>query len=383
MMQSSQFDICIVGLKCYDLLVDKPVPKYLGGIERILVAFARTLSSAGVRVAFITFDEGQGQITEANGITIFKAHNAESGFPLVRLVHPRMTAIWRRIKRINAPVCLQMGAGVETLAAAIGAWWVGKNRTKFFFFTASNMDCESSPSFMATLHEKILYRLALKIVDAVVCQTQTQAQMMKKNYGLDSTVIPMPSEAPEAETSQVEVVHRTPKGFNLLWVGRTVKVKRLEWFLDIAEMLPEATLHIVGSANRSSEDSIEQLERAKSISNVIVHGRISDQELFALYQDAFALCCTSIVEGFPTTFLEAWKIGLPVITTFDPDDIILKSGAGRVVASPEEFVFNLNKLRDDKPMYDNISKISLNLYKERFSPSVIIKKYLQLFNINR
>jgi len=218
----------------------------------------------------------------------------------------------------------------------------------------------------------------------VICQTNTQAKMLQDNYTISSDVVPMPFEAPSQPTSvNTETFeYRLPTAeYNLLWVGRTVEVKRLEWYLDLAEKIPEATFHVVGSANKSSEYASMLLERAQSMENVILHGRVSDQELFNLYDRAFALCCTSIIEGFPTTFLESWKIGLPVVTTFDPDDIVKDSGAGFTASSIEELQEKLMILRNNQKIYIEASKKSLKLYGGTYSPDAAIEKYQRLLSL--
>ena len=62
------------------------------------------------------------------------------------------------------------------------------------------------------------------------------------------------------------------------------------------------------------------------------HGRLGRLELNRLYHQAGVLVCTSSLEGFPNTFLEAWSVGLPVLTTFDPDRIIATHHLGAVAA---------------------------------------------------
>ena len=61
--------------------------------------------------------------------------------------------------------------------------------------------------------------------------------------------------------------------------------------------------------------------------NVTLHGRVERERMPSLYQDALCLCCTSVLEGFPNTFLEAWSVGLPVVSSFDPDHLIAERGS--------------------------------------------------------
>jgi glycosyltransferase involved in cell wall biosynthesis len=57
-------------------------------------------------------------------------------------------------------------------------------------------------------------------------------------------------------------------------------------------------------------------------------GRLNREQISDLYASTALLCCTSLYEGFPNTFLEAWAFGRPVVSTFDPDDMIESNGLG-------------------------------------------------------
>jgi glycosyltransferase involved in cell wall biosynthesis len=46
-------------------------------------------------------------------------------------------------------------------------------------------------------------------------------------------------------------------------------------------------------------------------------------------KSAVALVSTSLHEGMPNTFLEAWSLGVPVLTlAFDPDGVVEREGLG-------------------------------------------------------
>lgn len=380
-MKDVQFDICIVGLKCYDSLKGVPVPKYLGGIEKVLVGLAKAMVSQGLRVAFITYDEGQPDSEQVEGVTIFKAHKADEGIRGLRFVHPRMTAVWKAMKKARASVYLQMGAGVETAVTAFGARYILSPNAKFIYCLSSDRDCSIKGGQLSFAHrvERVFYRWGLRMADVVVSQTSRQKQLLRESFAIDSTVITMPYEPGAAV--QRNSFEEVPEVVNIIWVGRIVEIKRLELLLDMAEKNPGYQFHVAGSANKTSEYAMKVLGRAEQISNVHIHGRVSDQKLQQLYQEAYVLCCTSSLEGFPTTFLEAWSRGLPVLTTFDPDSIVQKNKLGKFVQNPVDLNELLQQLVNDRNLYRKISDDAVQYYQDHFTAAAVVPKYMEVFEL--
>src|SRR5262249_54797652 len=55
------------------------------------------------------------------------------------------------------------------------------------------------------------------------------------------------------------------------------------------------------------------------------------EEVRKLIENSRVLVNTSRAEGFPNTMLEAWSMGVPVVSlTVDPGGVILREGLGRV-----------------------------------------------------
>ena len=73
------------------------------------------------------------------------------------------------------------------------------------------------------------------------------------------------------------------------------------------------------------------LAEARTLPNLVLHGAVPRERMAAMYGGAALLLCTSRYEGFPNTFIEAWSLGIPVVSTIDPDGLIAEvSGSGRI-----------------------------------------------------
>ena len=380
------YDICFFGLKCYGLLANDEVPKYLGGIERNLVNVARGLANVGIRVAFITFDEGQDAFVDCDGVHVYRAYASGEGLRGIRLVHPKMTRVWQLMSRINARVYLCMGAGIEAWIIALACkYFLPGSRS--IFCVASDDNTIQRPAALKSRLERLAYVHSLPWFDVVISQTEQQRQGLKEHHNIESSVIPMPR-APLAERSfdEIRSGHAADRStsaarFSVLWIGRWVAVKRLEWLLDLASQLPEIDFQVVGKANQGFSEYTDGLnERAAQLPNVRVHGKVTESELIDIYQGCQCLINTSIMEGFPTTFLEAWSIGMPCITTFDPDGIVASKEVGWVAADLQALKSHLVRISNplNAQVLQAASERSKRLFDERFSMSAILPSYKTL-----
>ena len=326
--------VCFIGLKCFDHIAEKPVPQYVGGIETQLVVLARGLQREGCDVSFITYDHGQQERESFHGISVFKSHPPSGGIRGLRGIS-RAFRLWSAMRRADADVYLQMGAGDETGLAALGCKFMGGRH--FVFCLASDADCHGPLGAHRFGLETALYRYGIKRARLIIAQTRAQQKNLQDSFGLNSSIIPMAV----AGMNNSEVQKRAR---SVLWVGRLMPEKRFEWLLEAARRCPDIEFHVAGTPNQPSGYAAQLLSAAAGIPNVHAHGRLSRGELDKLFQSCELLCCTSELEGFPTTFLEAWSGGMPVVTTFDPDSIVAREGLGRVVSTVDELVLQLRTL---------------------------------------
>jgi glycosyltransferase involved in cell wall biosynthesis len=376
-MNHNTYDFCFVSLKCYDLLAGLDKPKYLGGIEKVTVSLARGLAKAGYKVAFITYDQGQDDVFSVDGVDVYKTYDPESVGSKFSAIHPKMTSIWHAMNKAKAKIYVQMGAGTET---GISAYFtkikslVG-SKSKFVFLVASNSDCDTGLPLVSHKKEKMIYKVGLKVTDLVISQTNVQKEMLKKSFGYNSEVLQSPIETPAVTKDDKE---KGDSSKTVLWMGRIIKEKRLEMLLDVAKSCPDITFNVVGTPNQEDEYYKSVIKRAKEISNVRILGKISESKLPEAFSEADIFCSTSMLEGFPTTFLEAWSHAVPVVTTFDPDGIVDREGLGLVVSSSEQMIEAIQMLMSSPIKLEEISNRAKSFFDKHYSIDAVVPKFITI-----
>ena len=330
---------CIIGLKSYDFLAGAPRPRYIGGIERHLPALAKGLAARGVSVSFITYDHGQPDGIEHKGVRVFTAYDREGGPPIVRFLYPRWIGLCRAMQRADADVYLQMGAECETGQAAL---WCRRHGRKLVYSVASDPDCDVQLPQIRTTRERVLCRYGIAKADRIIVQTRRQQDMLRTGFGKESTVIPMPCPGP-TEARYVPPPAPTNGSCRVLWIGRICEVKRPDLLLELAKLCPDMVFDLVGPVADSAYAKAV-FERARQIANIAAHGPVTRDRVPEFYRRASCMCCTSAFEGFPNTFLEAWSHGLPIVSTFDPDGLVVGRGLGAVAEDVPALAAALRRL---------------------------------------
>ncbi len=314
--------ICLVAHFAYGALVGGTTG-HIGGVERQTTLMARWLANRGHDVSLVTWDEGQPDGVVVDGVRVLKVCGRDEGVPILRFFHPRWTSLNQALARADAEIYYHNCGEYVTGQVA---WWARSHGRRFVYSVASDPECDPRLPQMKTWRERVLFRYGLRHADHVIVQTATQAERLRLGFGLASEVLPMPSLAPPEAFTPPEppAAHEA----RVLWVGRVAVEKRPDRYLDLAEACPSLHFDLVGPSDGSAY-AADVLARAAALPNVTVHGAVARERVYEFYRRAACLCSSSLFEGFPNTFLEAWGQGLPVVSTFDPDGLIQARGLGR------------------------------------------------------
>lgn len=360
--------ICIVSHFAYGALSGGD-SGHIGGVERQTALLARWLAGRGHDVGMVTWDEGQRDGSVVDGVRVYRTCRREEGIPGLRFLVPRWSALNAALRRADAQVYYQNCGEYVTGQVAL---WCRAHRRKFVYSVASDPDCMPSLPLMKTRRERVLYRYGLRNADRVVAQTRNQRRMLEEGFGIGAEVVPMPCPGPGGEEFVPPV---PPSGGNgrVLWIGRIDRVKRPDRFLDVVEACPELRFDLVGPAG-DAPYSREILERAGRCHNLRVRGAVPRGEVAAHFRNAACLCSTSDVEGFPNTFLEAWSHGVPVVSTIDPDGLILGKGLGAVARTVPELAAALREVASSPERWVGMSVRSRRYFLETHHVPVVMPR---------
>lgn len=348
---STPGSVCFVAPTNYALLAGRSDLRHIGGAEVQRVLIARELVRRGWRVSFATLDHGQPDGEVLDGITVYKTCGPSAGWPGLRFVHPRWTGLCAALRRANADVYYQRTAGAETGQTAL---WCRRNRRRFVLGIANDPECDRRYGGRhRSWRDRWLYAIGLRRADAVIAQTRSQQEMLRRNLQIEAALIrscaPDPGEPP---------ADREPRrrGRRLLWVGRFSVQKRVDWLADLAALSPDTRIEVAGGSRNAAPDARAAAERLAAMPHVTLHGVVPHERMGELYDRAALLISTSAWEGYPNVFMEAWSRAVPTVSTFDPDGVVAAHGIGAVGATVAELRAAAERLLASPDAYAEASR---------------------------
>jgi glycosyltransferase involved in cell wall biosynthesis len=299
-----------------------------GGAERQISLLAHAMHDRGHHVDVLVSGSGGGAVD--HGFATIWPLFPLGGIPLVKLLHPKGTILYRFLRERGSTILLQRGASELTAIASAASALRG---IPFGFLLASDRDLQPGNEILPHPQDKILYHEALRRCSLVVTQTALQASILTRQYGINGEIIPSFASLTDGEDDFPS------RGKSIIWGGNLRRVKRPEWLLAVARALPERQFLVFGGAAAGSEKYAAGIQaEMEQLPNIEYLGAVKGEELTGIYRRGCLLLNTSSEEGFPNTFLEAWHHGLPVLATVDPDKVLSETGLGTKVATIGELI---------------------------------------------
>jgi len=359
--------VCFVAPYAWPVLSRDPAIKVVGGAEVQQAILARLLARAGYRVSMICCDYGQPSQVEVDGVTVHKAFRPEEGVPLLRFLHPRLSSMLRAMREVDADVYYQRSSAMWTGVVAAFCRWHGKGS---IYAGASDRDFVRGEEQIRFARDRWIYRRGLATVDAIVAQNAAQVETCRRHHGRDAVLIQSCYELPKNSNPG--------KGDRVLWVGTVHDQKRPELLLEMARRLPQRRFVMIGGEAAKGErfrpgyyDAIR--DQAARLPNVEFTGFLPLAEVEPWFDRARVLVSTSVFEGMPNVFLQAWARGVPIISTVD-----VGVPVNRLFKEVDEAVQQIELLFEDQGQWSKASSQAREYFRATHSPEQVLGQYGRL-----
>jgi glycosyltransferase involved in cell wall biosynthesis len=222
-----------------------------------------------------------------------------------------------------------------------------------------------------SLHPRLwpLYAWALLRVNKIFVQHSQQFAELPVGWRSKASVLPgvvTPAKNPPAHAEREPYV---------AWVGMLRQHKRPDLLVEIARDLPDVRFVVCGGVTQHRSPagySARMVTALKSVTNIEFLGQVPPEISIQVIRNAALLLSTSDSEGFPSTFLEAWTNGTPVISIeVDPDQLLSNGGLGVHSRSTQQAVMDIRKFIERIDLREQIGVSAREYIVKRHAPAVV------------
>ncbi|MBM4355369.1 MAG: glycosyltransferase family 4 protein [Deltaproteobacteria bacterium] len=344
---------------------------HFGGAEVQQVLLGRELARAGCDVTFVV-DQGSfpGIAGKVAGLRVVGCPFRYFGGPNWRFFTDTPMLL-STLRRIGADVVVLKGPKALLFGLGVYRRLFGGKLVKV---VADVTDiAEPEPGLPARL-----YTAGTRWMDAMVFQTEEQQERARRVRGLRGVVIPN-----MAHSLPAGLAPFGPKETDVLWVGSCARVKQPELFLALAALLPHVRFEMIMAGCTEPAWRDELVETAGVRPNLRFSGPLPYEQAFARFSAARVVVSTSRNEGFPNVFLQAWQLGIPVVSLqADPGAVISTHGLGRVSGGHlDRMAEHVRDLLANPAEREAAGRRAMAYVERHHSAAAVAGRYLELFRM--
>ncbi|MCL2403064.1 MAG: glycosyltransferase family 4 protein [Coriobacteriia bacterium] len=181
-------------------------------------------------------------------------------------------------------------------------------------------------------------------------------------------------------TKMLTNIRSTSDSKHILWVASCQKLKQPWIFLELAKSFPdEQFVMIMPPIDENLSHTIRA--QADKIDNLkLIPVQISRDKIAEYFAGSKLFVNTSKIEGFPNTFLEAFSVGVPVLSlSFNPDDMINAHGLGACAdGSLSRLIEHCGTLLSDERLLEEKGKSACAYFKKNHNLEKIVQEWMSL-----
>lgn len=347
-----------------------------GGAEYQSFLLANALRTCSVEVFFLTFSDLKQTVISKDG---YKIYNIEPNKHLQKIGRPFFLYYYKikKILSMEKPdiVYRRMGAAIPGLLALL------KKKLDFELIWAcahisdlNRFRIHDIGNILNNIDD--LFRIyGIKNADKILVQTNDQKDLLLKNFHKESFLFP------NLHPKPVENVVKGGPIVKVIWAANYKTWKQPELFIDLAEALQEYSdvrFIMIGRIG-PFEIQKETSAKVKQLRCLEHKGELPMEEVNKILAGSDVFINTSLAEGFPNTFIQAWMRKVPVISLHvDPDDMIKNNNIGYHSRTFEQLVEDTKTLVVNKQVRKEMGERAQRFALETFSIDNI-KRVIKLF----
>ncbi len=339
-----------------DLLADNG--RSTGGACVRQYALAQGLAHLGQDVGILTWKGARDYVNKDLDFELVETYD-----PVVRIRGLRyfiyLQSFYRNIRSFQPDFLFVKTCTIHNGLLAICAQLLN---IPLIYLVTNDKDADDRYKEGADYKTQLAYRYALKKSKMIVCQNRYQHDRFKEMFPEKHLMImhnpyleqgPLPDALPKTQRSYIS------------WIGVFSKQKNLPTLLKVIRALPDQDFKIAGSFNTGLMDGQTSVDKAldntlsqiESCNNAELVGYVRRVDIGDFLAKSTLLLNTSHYEGFSNTFLEAFAVGTPIVTTrnVDPDHIIERNQLGGVAETFDQLPHAIKAI-ENHPDYHKISR---------------------------
>lgn len=249
--------------------------------------------------------------------------------------------------------------------------------------THGGLNSQSAPSWVQKIYTLTGAKFTFASADKIICYTDVEREEMI-NLGVNSEKIAVIHNGIDTDMfipSRDRVYSEKKK---LLWIGRYVPGKGVEYLIDAFKLLkskyPDISLTMVGRGPQKDQ-IIRKIINLNLNDSIIIKDYIPNSKIVTLYHNSDILVLPSLGEGVPRVIMEAMSCGLPVVCTKLPQLVNLVDGCGFLVPlkDPTTMAEKISEILSNETLARKFGESGRKRVVDNYSWSDTIKKTIKLY----
>lgn len=220
----------------------------------------------------------------------------------------------------------------------------------------------------------IVNRINIKCSTSIIVQNKFQRNFLRDNFKINANLIKIPFDISD-KTNIKKTIPCT-----ILWVGAMAKVKQPELFVKLAKEMPHVNFQMIGGHYNNVSLFNYIKNQASNLDNLDFLGIVPFDEINNYFKKASVLVNTSMFEGFPNSFVQAWMNCIPIVSlNVDPDGVIIHYNMGFKSENFDQLKQDLNFLLENEDLRMKMGFNGRQYVEKEHDISKIVSQYCKVF----